>query len=166
MLSDINDTIKDLEAAVGTPEFEDKVKEARDLFVEAFEKVKEVVKEREEILGAKVLGYESGIAYAKVEGSFKLSGNFSHVLIKGEGNVTLPEENIVTKVERDGELHIVARGQLTASGDGEFRIIAIGKGTLDLSGEGYYRVKPSPKEPMGNETEFSGDESLQFGVIE
>jgi len=61
MLSDINDTIKDLEEAVGTPEFEGKVKEAKDLFAEAFEKVKEIVREREEVLEAKVLGYESVI---------------------------------------------------------------------------------------------------------
>ncbi len=159
LIDKIEVAIDELKAAVGTPEFNEKVREVKELFVEAFKEVREIT-------GARVLGYEAGFVYAKVDGSFELSGNFSLVQIKGVGNVTLPESSIVTKVEKDGELLVVARGELNASGEGSFRILAHGNGTLTLNGEGYYRVKPSPSEPMSEEKEFEGSETITFGVSE
>ncbi len=116
--------------------------------------------------GRVVLGYESGVVYAKVNGSFELSGNVT-VLVRGEGDVTVtPESAIVTKVEKDGYVKVLARGEVTVSGDGEFRIVAHGKGVLNLNGEGYYRVKENISTPMSEEKQFEGSTSVKFGVIE
>ncbi len=117
--------------------------------------------------GRVVLGYESGIVYAKVDGNFELSGNVT-VFVRGTGNVTVtPESAIVTKVEKDGYVKVLARGgNVTVSGDGEFRIVAHGKGVLNLNGEGYYRVKENISTPMSEEKQFEGSASVEFGVVE
>ncbi len=155
-IDEIEAAVDELESYVGTPEFADKVREINQLFREAFEIVKELAREaRPE--------YHTGFVYAYVNGSFELSGNFTSVQIKGDGNVTIPEDVVVTRVNTAGVNMIVARGNFTASGEGEFRILAHGSGELVLNGEGYYRVKQTPTGPMTEEIEFEGNETVTFG---
>lgn len=158
IIEEIESAVDDLQNYIGTPEFPEKVREVNSMFREAFQLVKSIARTIN-------LGYHTGFVYAKVEGTFILSGNFTSVLIRGEGNVSIPDNVIITYVETNGKKKIVARGNFTASGDGEFRIVAHGTGELKLDGEGYYRVKISPTEPVGEETEFEGSEVIEFGVV-
>jgi uncharacterized coiled-coil DUF342 family protein len=116
--------------------------------------------------GRVTYGYESGEIFAKVDGTFRLDGNVT-ALIRGEGNVTVnPTTSVVTDVTAGGERKIVVRGDVVVEGNGDFRIFAKGKGELELTGEGYYRVKESPESSMSDETTFEGEETVTFGVIE
>lgn len=157
-IEEIEASVEELKNYTGTPEFAEKVRDVNQLFREAFEIVKELAREVRPV-------YHTGFVYAYVNGSFELSGNFSSVQIKGEGKLTIPEEVIVTKVDTPGVRMIVAKGNFTATGDGEFRILAHGSGELILNGEGYYRVKQTPTGPMTEEIEFEGNETVTFGVI-
>jgi len=156
-IEEINESVEELKNYTGTPEFAEKVREINQLFGEAFEIVKELAREaRPE--------YHTGFVYAYVNGSFELSGNFSSVQIKGDGNVTIPEEVIVTKVDTPGVKMIIAMGNFTATGEGELRILAHGSGELILNGEGYYRVKQTPTGPMTEEIWFGNETvSVTFG---
>ncbi len=155
-IDEIEQAVAELEDSVGTPEFADKVREINGLFREAFGLVKELSREAR-------YEYHTGFVYAHVNGSFELSGNFSLVQIKGEGDVTIPENVVVTSVDTPGVRMIVARGNFTASGEGEFRILAHGSGELVLNGEGYYRVKQTPTSPVTDEIEFEGEKNVTFG---
>ncbi len=158
-ISEIEEAINEFQnCCTETPAFYQKVREINMMFREAFQMVKQLARTIQ-------LGYHTGFVYAHVNGSFELSGNFSSVLIKGEGDLNIPEDAIVTKVDTN-EIKVVAKGSFTATGSGEFRILAHGSGVLKLDGEGYYRVKKTPSEPVSEEVQFEGNETVTFGVVE
>ncbi len=155
-IDEIDAAVADLENYAGTPEFAEKVKEINGMFREAFEIVKDLAKEVRPV-------YNTGFVYAYVNGSFELSGNFTSVQIKGEGDISIPDDVVVTSVDTKGVKMIVAKGSFTASGEGNFRILAHGSGELNLNGKGYYRVKESSTSSMTDEIEFEGNETVTFG---
>lgn len=158
-ITEIEEAVDELQNCCSTQhEFYQKVREINAMFREAFQLVKELARTIQ-------LGYHTGFVYAHVNGSFELSGNFSSVLIKGDGELNVPENVIVTKVDTN-EMKVVAKGNFTATGSGNFRILAHGSGVLKLDGEGYYRVKKTPSEPVSEEIQFEGNETVTFGVVE
>lgn len=160
-IEDLEERLQELNETAGEPGFSESYREFVAEFREAAEIVKEKVREAKPSI-------ERGFLYAKVNGTFAISGNFSSVLIKGWGNVSINEDAVVNEkvVPGNGMLVIVARGNVSAEGDGNFRIVAHGSGSAEFSGEGYYRVKERINVPVGEETPINGTVEVAFGVAE
>ncbi len=109
------------------------------------------------------LRHTGGLVYAKVNGSFKLSGNYT-AFIRGFGNVTVtPTTAIVTKVVHENYVRILVKGVANVTGTGNFRVVAHGTGEIALNGTGFYRVKPSPTKPLSAEIPINGTVTVRFG---
>jgi hypothetical protein len=134
----------------------------RQILQEIFIELRELAKE---YVGRVAYGYESGLVYAKINGSFDLKGNFT-ALIRGGGEVAVTPTSAVVSSDgasNNGKVRLLVRGKdVTVVGTGDFRIFAYGKGILQLNGNGYYRVK-NIGEPMSPETPFEGSVTVEFG---
>jgi len=102
----------------------------------------------------------NGIVIANVNGSFELSGELN-ALIKGSGNVNVNPESAVSRANGT-TLAIVVRGNATVEGDGSFRIIAHGNGTLTMNGNGSYAYKQCVNEKFTRGS-FNDSVTLNFG---
>lgn len=102
----------------------------------------------------------NGIVQATVNGTFKLEGKMV-ALITGRGTVDAKADS-VTKVEKDGVMNVVLRGDVSATGNGKFRIVLHGSGELEMSGEGSYAYKRCVNEKFAT-GEFSESITLNFG---
>ncbi len=109
------------------------------------------------------LRHTGGLVYAKVNGTFKLSGNYT-AFIRGFGNVSVtPTTAIVTKVVHENYVRMLVKGVANVTGTGNFRVVAHGTGEITLTGTGFYRVKPSPAKPISTEIPINGTVTVKFG---
>lgn len=97
-----------------------------------------------------------GIVNAKVNGTFSLNGTMV-ALIKGNGTLEVNPE--AAKSEAKKKDVVVVRGDVEVNGEGEFKIIAHGKGTLEMTGSGTYAYKR-----CANESFISGNFSESFRI--
>jgi len=148
---------------------------------EAFGDIKEFIKELKQYRikeGKIFFGNATGEVWAKGEGVAKIRGD---AIVHVRGNVTLEVTpasavikvvgfgNVTTEDDKaiyTGEGNAVIRGKnITVKIEGyDFKLYAKGKGSLDLEGKGYYRVKKLPQDDMTDEIEFEGIvPSVDFG---
>ncbi len=102
----------------------------------------------------------NGIVMANVSGSFELTGNMN-ALIKGSGNITVNPESSVSRANGT-TLAIVVRGNVDISGEGDFKIIAHGNGTLTMNGTGSYSYKVCVSDKFTNGS-FNESVTISFG---
>lgn len=102
----------------------------------------------------------NGIVNANVNGTFTLSGNLN-ALIKGSGNVNVNPESAVSQANGTA-VAIVVRGNSTVQGDGSFKIIAHGNGTLMMSGNGSYAYKKCVNDKFTTGS-FNDSVTIEFG---
>lgn len=102
----------------------------------------------------------NGIVMANVNGSFELNGTLN-ALIKGKGNVTVSPESSVSRANGT-TVAIVVRGNATVSGEGDFKIIAHGNGTLTMNGTGNYSYKECADQKFQNGS-FNETVTINFG---
>lgn len=102
----------------------------------------------------------NGIVMANVSGSFELTGNLN-ALIKGKGNVTVIPESSVSRANGT-MMAIVVRGNANVSGEGDFKIIAHGNGTLTMNGTGNYSYKECVSDKFTSGS-FNESVTISFG---
>ncbi|MCS7130896.1 MAG: hypothetical protein NZ872_05710 [Archaeoglobaceae archaeon] len=102
----------------------------------------------------------NGLVNAKVNGTFTLSGTIN-ALIKGTGNIEVNPESAVTNANATA-VAIVVKGNATVEGDGKFKIIAHGNGTLVMDGEGSYAYKECVNDKFTTGS-FEDSVTIEFG---
>lgn len=102
----------------------------------------------------------NGIVMANVSGSFELNGTLN-ALIKGKGNVTVNPESSASRANGT-VVAIVVRGNASVSGEGDFKIIAHGNGTLTMNGTGNYSYKECADQKFKSGS-FNESVTINFG---
>lgn len=102
----------------------------------------------------------NGLVNANVNGTFTLSGNLN-ALIKGSGNVSVNPESAVSQANGT-TVAIVVRGNAEVQGEGSFKIIAHGNGTLIMDGNGSYAYKKCVNDKFTTGS-FNDSVTIEFG---
>lgn len=102
----------------------------------------------------------NGIVNANVNGTFNLSGTI-HALIKGTGDVKVNPESAMSRANGT-VVAIVVRGDATVEGNGSFKIIVHGNGTLEMNGNGSYAYKECVNEKFKTAS-FNETITIKFG---
>jgi len=157
-IDEASDALEGVKAKLGdgTVKYSD-IANLRQKVMNAFEESKKLAREYRPKLS-------DGIVMANVSGSFKLNGTVM-ALIKGNGTVNVEPTGAKIKESKGKENVIealVVRGKVNVTGEGDFKIIAHGNGTLTMNGNGSYTYKQCMNQKFVNGT-FSDGFTINFG---
>ncbi len=159
LINEIDAKLAEIESKIGSGEVPTKdFSELNKIIQKAFDEVKKLSKEYLNIQKS-----YKGILLASVSGNFTLTGDLSATVV-GSGDLSANPESAI--INAKNATSIVIRGKdVKIEGNGTFKIVAHGSGTINMQGVGAYKYKRCINENYINGTFYDGA-TISFGTCQ